>query len=386
MTIARRILILALCCGIGVFALANDNPPPEQRLRAVGKALAKLEKAMAATRARYGKRHAALERHEQRIGEISENLEKLDQLLAIRQRSLEELRLSRDLQQQKLHAQQDELGRQIRSAYLVGRQDYLKILLNQEDPGSLGRVLTYYDYFNRAYSQRITAIRQSLERLRVLEQDIERETQEIRALQIQFTSQKQVLEQQVAGRREVLRELSRQWEDQQIRIAMLEEDKARLGELVQTMDHAFAEIPLPREPDRPFHRRKGHLPYPLQGEILNRYGAKRGLGALRWRGILIAANPGDPVRAVADGQVVFAGWLRNFGHLLIVEHDHQYMTLYGHNQRLLKTTGDPARQGETIAFAGNSGGQDQPALYFELRRQGKPLNPNPWLTQVTRVE
>jgi len=371
----RTLGIGFVVCGIAASAAELASG---QQLQHIEHALAQLEKTIQATREQYSTQQVALEQAEKRIGELSGNLQKLTKLLAIRTNSLDELQLSRNLQTQTLHDQQAELARQIRAAYLVGRQDYLKLLLNQQQPSSLGRVLTYYDYFNRAYYQRIAQTHETLKRLERLEIEIEQEKREIITLQREFSEQKIQLEHKVEERIAIMRQLSQEWENQQIHITMLEEDKAQLRQVVNSAEQAFSLLST-EVAVLPFAQQKGRLPYPLSGKVLNQFGALRGLGSLRWQGILLAANLGDEVRAVADGRVVFAHWMRNYGQLLILEHDQGYMTLYGHNQTLFKQTGDTVKQGEIIASAGDSGGQELAALYFEIRRNGEPLNPITWL-------
>ncbi len=357
------------------------GPELRKQLTGVEQALGRLETAMQTTRAQYGKLHGELAQTEKRIGDLANDLETLEKQLAVRQRGLQELQLSEKLQQEKLQHQRAELAGQVRTVYMIGRQDYLKILLNQEKPDVVGRVISYYDYFNRAYSRQIAATRDTLERLQTLETNIRQEQQEITALQQQLGDQKIRLESSLDERQGILRDLSKEWENQQIQITMLEEDKSHLQSLLRTVDEAFAQVASPPLLSEPFPKRRGKLGYPVTGAILNSYGASRGLGSLRWQGVLIGAKPGDPVQAIADGRVVFADWLRNYGQLLIVEHDQHYMTLYGQNRRLHKKTGDWVRMGEVIASVGDSGGQPQAALYFEIRHNGDPLNPMEWLSR-----
>jgi len=253
-----------------------------------------------------------------------------------------------------------------------------RILLNQEDPAKVGRTLTYYDYFNRARVRRIDNISITLERLEVLDLDIQQETQTISQLQAEQQQQKQRLENSNKERRKILRKLNKTYTNQSQRLQELQADERSLDQWLKQVEA----LDLPQDSKLiPFVQLKTQLPWPLQGKLLHKFGDARGVGTLQWQGLLIAAKTGAKVRSVATGRVVFADWFRNFGQLLIIEHDNAHMSLYGHNQSLYKKVGDLVKTGDVIASVGSSGGQQKAALYFELRKQGSPLNPLKWLAK-----
>ncbi len=368
--------MLALGFGIFVHATAADKP---QQLETVQHDIAAVQSQIEDNRSRYGHLHRQLQDAERHIGHLAAQLEELDKELQRKQSRHQELSDERLVQEQLLSAQQQNLARQIRAAYIIGRQDYLKILLNQEDPATVGRTLTYYDYFNRARAQRITDISNALERLEILDLDIQQETSAISSLQQEQQAQKQDLESSNLERRKILQALDQDYRGHSKKLKELQEDERSLSRALQ---HIKA-LGLPPDTDYiAFAQLQKHLPWPLEGQVLQSFGDARGIGSLQWQGLLIAAQTGAKVQAVASGRVIFADWFRNFGQLLIIEHDNTYMSLYGHNQSLYKKVGDAVKSGEVIASVGNSGGSQQAALYFELRQQGTPLDPLAWLQKT----
>lgn len=355
-----------------------DSLSKPQQLENVRQSIQSLQSQIDKNRSQYGHLHRQLQDEERHIGRLAASLESLAAELKAKQRRHQQLSAEHAEQAILLQAQRQNLAQQIRAAYIMGRQDYLKILLNQEDPAKVGRTLTYYDYFNRARVQRINNISDTLERLEILDLDIQQETQAISLLQTTQQAQKQELETSNQERRKILRQLDSTYANQSQRLKELQDDERNLRQWLQQVES----LNLPQNADVvPFLQLKKQLPWPLKGKILHKFGDERGVGSLQWQGLLIAAKTGAKVRAIATGRVVFADWFRNFGQLLIIEHDNAHMSLYGHNQSLYKTVGDLVKSGDVVASVGRSGGQQQAALYFELRKQGTPLNPLAWLSK-----
>lgn len=274
--------------------------------------------------------------------------------------------------------QRAQLVKQIRSAYAMGRQEYLKILLNQEDPATLGRVLTYYDYLNQARGKRIDALMVSVERLKQVQAGLEQERLTLERLKARQLAEKQELESRRQARQRLLGELKQELADKDQRLAGLLRDEKELERLILALSEALADIPAEPGNYRPFVQRRGELKWPAKGALAARFGKRRQVGDLTWQGVLIQAREGAPVKAVSRGRVAFADWLRGYGLLIIIDHGEGYMSLYGYNQALYKETGDWVEEGEVIAGVGNSGGHEHSALYFEIRRAGKPTNPARW--------
>jgi septal ring factor EnvC (AmiA/AmiB activator) len=165
------------------------------------------------------------------------------------------------------------------------------------------------------------------------------------------------------------------------RLKALVEDEARLQRVLATLRRALADLPRGFDAEKPFPTQRGHLPWPASGSVKAAFGARRGVGELKWNGILIAAPEGRAVHAVHRGRVAFADWLRGFGLLMIVDHGDGYMSLYGHNQHLLKEVGEWVEAGEAVASVGASGGRAESGLYFEIRHDGRPVDPVRWLAR-----
>jgi septal ring factor EnvC (AmiA/AmiB activator) len=316
---------------------------------------------------------------ERRIGGLLQSSRQTETRQHRNETKLQNLRAQAARERGGLETQRQQLGRQIRAAYVMGHQEYPKMLLNQENPAGVARVLTYYQYLNRARAERITDIQASLSRFEALERQIREQSQELEALRATQQEQKTALEISRTRRGELLASLSHEVRGHSQEIERLHADEKRLEQLIEELKTVLPETtPLPPGNEKHFARLRGRLPLPVRGRIIARYGAQKNVGNLKWRGLFIAGHEGQNVIAVFRGRVVFADWLRGFGLLLILDHGDGYMTLYGHNQSLHRGVGDWIEAGETIASLGNTGDVAQPGLYFEIRQNGDPRDPLIW--------
>ncbi|MDE2050691.1 MAG: peptidoglycan DD-metalloendopeptidase family protein [Gammaproteobacteria bacterium] len=270
------------------------------------------------------------------------------------------------------------LAGQLRAAYLIGRAEPLKLLLNQKDPGQTGRMFAYYSYFGRARAAQIQAIEADLQRVGLLDGQLQAQDAKLASLQAAQQAQVTALQQARSHRMQVLASISAQTQTRAERLARLRRQRGDLESLLAQLRRATASLPPEDLGHSPFAQMRGKLPRPVAGSIIERYGEVRA-GGLRWQGDLFAAQRDAPVRAVSQGRVVYADWLAGLGLLIIIDHGGGYMSLYGHNARLYESVGQHVTAGQTIAQAGDSGGSARPELYFEIRRQGKPLDPRQWL-------
>lgn len=320
-----------------------------------------------------------LGRLDDRISTLVGAVGKLDQELRAQTLRLQELKGRQHRVQLDLKRQRQGLVRHVRAAYAMGQQEYMKLLLNQDDPAAVGRVMAYYGYLGRARSRQIASTRASLEELARLEWQIAERTGELRQLRAAQTERKQALLEVHKQRSQVLAELDRKVYGQTEEISRLRGDERRLQRLLDELQRHLAGIPGDPVFERRFRDAKGKLPFPTRGRILVRYGEPKRGGQLRWKGVLVGGEIGQDVISVARGRVAFADWLRGFGLLLILEHGDGYMTLYGHNQGLYAQVGDWVEGGQVIASLGHTGDVSQPGVYFEIRRQGRPRDPLGWL-------
>lgn len=315
---------------------------------------------------------------DQRINAAARKLSRVESELESNRRQLDELREQQVQHTAHLHAQRERLAAEARAAYAMGRQQQVKLLLNQERPAAVGRMLAYFTYFSTARMQRIDTMRDTLRQLEQLQAAVDEKSRELIALRARQQDETRRLGEQKRTRERVLAELSREVRRQGGEMERLKSDEQRLRDLVYSLQDLLADIPPDASRQQPFAALKGKLRWPAQGRITNRFGARRSGSGLPWRGVTITAAEGGKVRAVAKGRVAFADWMRGFGLLLIIDHGDGYMSLYGHNQALYKEVGEWVDSEETVASLGASGGRSMAGLYFELRHKGRPVNPVIW--------
>lgn len=330
---------------------------------------------------------AELEQRERNIADLARSGHQLTAMIDEQERALEKLRNRVAVEREALGRERATLGSLLRSAYAMGPGDRVRMLLDQEDSKRLSRVMTYYDYLNRFQMKRIEAIEQRARQLDGLRQQAEMEKsrlsqlaekQELTHARLAMAQEERIaflssLERTIATRSERIEELHQRAQEMRVLLEQLER-QARV----------LPEAGLRQEP---LKQLRGHLSWPLAGApLLSRYGSLKEDGVQRWDGVVLGAEEGTEVRAVHHGRVVYADWLRGFGLLLIIEHDEEYMTLYGHNQTLLKEPGEWVSAGETIALSGRTGGRMSPGLYFAIRFRGRPQNPEHWCGREVRSE
>ena len=332
---------------------------------------------------RYTKVQTDLRDTERRIGQHVRELKQLDEQLQLQNRQLRQLSQQQKQLQRSVANQRQLLGDQVRAAYMIGRQEYLKLLLNQQDPAAVGRTMTYYRYFNQARQARIEQALHSITQLETVTRRLEQEKQVLRDMQQQHQTKKLALEKSNQQRTQLVAQLRQELQSKDKQITQLRQDEQQLKAVLEAIQDTLADI-LPAEQLRSFAAYKGRLSWPTQGKVDNLYGKSRHKGSLKWNGVLIQAREGNIVYAVSRGRVAYADWLRGYGLLIILDHGDGYMSLYGHNQSLLKEVGDWVEADEAIASVGNSGGQQTAGLYFEIRHNGKPANPAKWCGQRRR--
>ena len=287
--------------------------------------------------------------------------------------------LARDREglEKSLAAQRRLLARLVRADYAGGRHDYLALLLNQQDPSRLYRVLTYHRQVERAHAAEVERLRTQLAALAQVEDALAREEESLRALQAEKTAGQKELSEQRRARQAVLARLAVELRASGAELERLTTSAKQLEGVIAGLSQALPDIPEGAGERRRFADSRGSLPWPASGRVRAGFGAPR-TGGLTWQGVVIETPAGSPVLAVHRGRVAFADWLRGFGLLLIVDHGEGFMTLYGQNQGLLRQVGDWVEAGEAVATVGDTGGSSEAGLYFEVRQKGTPLNPAQW--------
>ena len=279
--------------------------------------------------------------------------------------------------EQEKNAQQDIVERAVRASYKSGRESYLKLLLNQEDPSESARMLRYYSDFNTERLSRIQAFRATLAELESTAVTIAAASQEMLNRQGDLETQFATLSERQTTRQALLQSLDDDITARSGELEQLTADRGRLEELITEINDAIANIP-PPEQLTPFSEEQGRLPWPVVGSVLHNFGESYSDDNLHRQGVVLAAEVGSPVRAIHQGRVVFSDWLRGSGMLVVVDHGDGYLSLYAHNETLVKNTGDWVNRGEALATAGTNGGTAQPGIYFEIRRHGEALDPAAW--------
>ncbi|MBP6597023.1 MAG: peptidoglycan DD-metalloendopeptidase family protein [Arenimonas sp.] len=306
------------------------------------------------------------------------NLRRTEAGIATQELELQALQAKQLALEAGLVEQREALAALVRSAYALGRHEQLKLLLAQDRMSDLARVLAYHRYFQNDRQQRISGLTAELHELAAVAQQVTDQQQILEAARQQQQSELTALEAQRGERATVLAALEAQFSDRAARLAALGRDEKSVVRLLEQLRDAVADIPRQVDDNRPFASRRGQLGRPLAGAALAGFGGRLPDGRTS-DGLLIAGTAGAEVRAAAPGRVAFSDWLKGYGLLLIVDHGDGWMSLYAFNDALLKDVGDWVRAGEPLATVGSSGGQGRPALYFELRRNGQPQDPKPWL-------
>jgi len=362
-----------------VSAWAGEDAPARAReLNELRTRIQDLQQRLDAKREQKTREEQSLRSIDRDINTTRKALQQTENRLRSERKQLAGLQRQQKSETRQLGVQREQLVQEVRTAYAMGRQKQVKLLLNQEQPDAVGRMLTYFGYFARARAEKIDAMQAALLRLQTLQEDIEEKTLTLAELRSRQQARVARLAEQKLLRAQAVADLKQQLAKQGSALKQLQADEMRLQELVHSLQELLADIPADASQNRPFKALKGDLRWPTRGRLSERFGAPRGDSGLTWQGVLISAPEGGKVHAVAQGRVAFADWMRGFGLLLIIDHGDGYMSLYGHNQALYKEVGEWVDTGEMIATLGASGGQTESGLYFELRHEGRPVNPRKW--------
>ena len=315
---------------------------------------------------------------EQEIGWLTRERRELRQQAREQQQRLTKLGKEETKLTRVLESQRDSLKKQIRAAWMEGDAPAVKVLLNEIDPDKIARTMTYYEYLSRDTMDRLEAFAANLSQLKETQKQVKAGRMRLAELEENVADRQQKLSSSKKEREQTLTALKTDISNRLSEREELEEDRKRLEKLLREVEEAITNIPTPNESD-PFGSLKNKLPWPAEGKIVRNFGDSYASGKLKHNGLLInTAEEGD-VKAVHYGRVVFANWLRGFGLITILDHGDGYMTLYGHSSSLFTSPGDWVEAGEAIAQAGRTGGTNDPAVYFEVRHNGKPDNPRRWL-------
>jgi septal ring factor EnvC (AmiA/AmiB activator) len=375
------LLLSLFFCNNAVYASKNEDMAEYQnKLENLQKSIAKIQRHLKGSKKQRSDVLTELKKLE---SEISKNAIALNDLAKdVQIIRKQKTKLERDLE--RLNKQQQEqqtaLAEQMRSAYVMGQKQNLKMLLNQQNPAQAGRAQEYFNYLNRARIQQIETFKETIKRKKQTEVELKQTLITQDSLLQTQKEKKRKRQKQRSQRKNLLAELSKKIKNQENTLSSLENSRGRIENLLKSLGELLADIPSNPSENRPFLSQKGKLPWPAKGSFLSKFGQSKKQGDLKWNGVLIKADFGAPIQAVSHGRVAFSDWLQGFGFITIIDHGDGYMSLYGNSESLLKQTGDWVSAGEVIATAGDSGGQPQSGVYFEIRSRGKPVNPAKWCT------
>jgi septal ring factor EnvC (AmiA/AmiB activator) len=362
-------------------ASAQGKATPTQKEAELRKVNSKIEKVRKSVNADIEKRdRLSVQLRDAELG-VQDARKRLDAIRAERIASegrLRELELERAKLDKDLAGERGALAGELRAAYVNGREEEIKLLLNQEDPATFGRMLQYYGYLGRARAERIGSIRDKLEHLALVRGKIAAEHARLQELEAAQEREVAALRSAQDKRSKAVASINNQIKSRGGELQRLESQARGLEKLIADLRKALRDVPVAKQ--APFEPLKGKLPWPVQqGRVLARFGQPRAGGSMRWQGMLIGTDRGARVRAPFAGRVAYADWLPGMGLMLVVDHGGGYMSLYGHNEELFRKVGDPVAAGDVIGAVGDTGGHNQPALYFEVRRGRQPVDPEIWL-------
>ena len=355
----------------------SDEEKTRRQLQQLQSDIKQINRELSSARSRRGNLLAQLREAETELGELNKQLTQTHQNMAKGRAKLSELQGERDSLLAAKDAQQARVATELRTAWQLGNQGQIKVLLNQESPHTVARAMAYYRYFFDARNELINAYRQTLGELEQVQADITATLDQLEQDATAISQKQEQMQRTQSTREEAVAKLNSSIEDKASQLKAMEEDRRELEALLAAIEEAVVNLQVP-ENYQAFRDARGKMPWPVKGKHANRYGKARNQGNMRWQGINIQAAEGETVRSIHHGRVVYADWFRGSGLLLIVDHGDGYMSLYAHNQSLLREVGEWVTAGTPISTVGNSGGITRPTLYFEVRHQGKPTNPANW--------
>ncbi len=419
----RTFFFILLSCAFTVAVAADQRAQTKQEIAQAAKDIAELKKQLSKIQQEKSSAEQALKKTETEIGELEKQVDDLQQQEKKTEQELDLL----DKQKKKLHSsrldQQKLIAIQARAAYQAGQQEPLRLLLNQQQPEKFSRNLTYYQYIGKARQQQINQFNETIRQITNISAQITEQQNNLAEQRASLLSKQESLKTLRKQRQQKVASLSQQQRKETQSLNTRQADQAALNKVLQTIEATLArqaqeareaerkrqrliaeqqrqqaeqlldKQPQPatgKQPQSPmvstaithnggnFSTVRGKLPWPVNGRLIAHFGSARGDTRSKWDGVLISSQAGTQVRAIHPGRVVFADWLRGAGLLVIVDHGDGYLSLYGHNQSILSRPGDMVQTGQAISTVGNTGGQDQAALYFAIRQKGKPADPTQW--------
>ena len=346
------------------------------KLKALSNDISQLQKQLRVTRTEHDKSAAHLREIELKTATTRRRVLGLDKDIRLLGKELSRLYAQKEQLDGQRRRQAGQVAQELSAAYRLGREEPLKVLLNMENPEELGRTLKYYEYIVKARSKILEDYQSTIRELDDVEQTLLSKQNTLSDKRTELQAIHQTLKAEIKQRNALLENSRQQINNEKGKLTKLNLERQQLESIIQALQNHVQNLNIPDS--QPFSKRRGKLPWPVKGRVGHSFGSARGSN-LKWRGWLLNARNASPVKAIHHGRVVFSDYLRGQGLLVIVDHGDNYLSLYAHNQVLLKETGEWVHPGEVIAKVGNTGGLERSALYFEIRRKGKAIDPKRWL-------
>ena len=354
---------------------ADDD---EARLNELKSEIKKLEHWLNSAKDEYAGLNKSLKQSDEEIGALLKQIQQTQTQLREEQARLKKLRLEQTQLHQLQTEHQRHLSQQVIASRNMGDESALRLWLAQDDPQQSQRLMRYFSYFNQARVENIEHTMAELVRLDQIAELIVQQEQALKSTEQSLLNKNKTLSSKRKDQQRILANLSKKMNTESQRLTQKQADRKRLENLLAEVETILANSPRQND-ERPFNKMKGKLPRPVAGRVLKAFGNANSETMSRWEGWQIGVQEGAEVRAIHHGRVVFSDWLRGFGLLLIIDHGQGYLSLYAHNETLLRDVGSWVNGGDVVAAAGRSGGLTDPALYFEIRYQGRPQDPAVWI-------
>jgi septal ring factor EnvC (AmiA/AmiB activator) len=374
----RRLVATAvLACLPLVCQAQSDQEQARVQLKELQRDIQRINHEISRASSRKDTLQGQLRQAEVELGELQRNMTDNRRAMGVNRQELAGLEQQQAELEQARDQQQARIAIELKTAWQMGRQGQIKVLLNQESPHTVARAMGYYRYFFEARQELLNEYRTTLQKLHQLELRIAETLDQLQNRQEILQRQQERLAKAQKNRELAVKQLADSIRGKGEQLKQMQLNRKELESLLKAIEEAVADLQVP-ENYQAFKAARGKMPWPLRGKPSNRFGRPRNEGKMRWQGITIPAKEGSSVVAIHHGRVVYADWLRGSGLLLIIDHGDGYMSLYAHNQSLLREVGEWVTAGTLIGTVGSSGGLDRAALYFEIRHQGKPTDPARW--------
>jgi len=338
----------------------------------------KLQQWLKETESEHDNLNQQLRKSDEKIGAIAKKIDATRTQLNEERARLKKLQAEQRQLRFLKSEQKQQLAKQLTGAQKLGNQGSIKVLLNQDDPQQISRMLKYYEYFNQARMESIQTLIVNLKRLNNIENEILAQQNKLIKTENSLLKKNKQLNNEKKQHKKLLASLEARRQQKSNDLSQKQKDQKRLQNLI-TEVATLLDNSVRKQDARPIRSLKGKLPRPTKGRIVKAFGNRNAQARTRWQGWLMKGYEGSAITAVHHGRIVFSDWLRGFGLLLIIDHGDGYLSLYARNQSLLKSVGDWVYQGENVATLGASGGFKEPRLYFEIRHKGIPQDPAAWL-------